>query len=472
MSLDTAVSAPREVAGRPRLLIVDDEATIAPVLQRFAHRFGFDVDYKPSGREALVSLGELRPDVAMIDLQMPELGGIDVLKAMRAADPHCQLILMTGNASVDTAVEAVKAGAVDYLSKPFDFNRLGHLLAGLRRSPADLQPASRSDPRTVDSVDFHGMVGQNAAMQELFASIRRVAPYIRTVLITGETGTGKELVAKALHREGRRRDKRFLAINCAAVVETLFESELFGHVRGAFTGATDTTVGLFEHADGGTLFLDEAGELPLSLQSKLLRAVEYGETQRVGSLETRRSDVCVIAATNHDLRGETAAGRFRSDLFYRLSVFEVHLPSLRDRPDDIPRLATTFIRECAARLERKVSGLTPDGERLLRQSPWPGNVRELRNVIERACLLTQGTTLTTSDLVASMPTSRVIPFRPAAAALGTTTESLSNRLSTAQEEQIRRVLRGTRGNKKLAAELLGISRRSLYRWMHRLDLDL
>ena len=247
------------------------------------------------------------------------------------------------------------------------------------------------------------MIGRGPAMQELFGMIRRLAPHVRTALITGETGTGKELVARALHTTGPRRDRRFVTVNCSAVVETLFESELFGHVRGAFTGATDHKPGLFELADGGTLFLDEIGELPLSVQAKLLRVLELGEVQRVGSLEPRRVNVHVIAATNRDLRAEVAAGRFRSDLYYRLNVVEIRLPPLRDRREDIPYLTAAFVRDTSERLQKPLLGLTPGAERLLALAPWDGNVRELRNVIERACILADGEFITERELAISMP---------------------------------------------------------------------
>ncbi len=454
--------------GFPRLLIVDDEDAVAPVIERVARQLGYEVDYRSSGRQALASLAELNPDVAMVDLQMPELGGIDVLKAVKAANPDCQVILMTGNASVETAVEAVKAGALDYLSKPFDFERLTRLLAGVRESREDRELLLRADAEVAERIDFHGMIGRSEPMQQLFGTIRRLAPHVHTVLITGETGTGKELVARALHREGQRRDKRFVTLNCSAVVETLFESELFGHVRGAFTGATETKAGLFEHASGGTLFMDEAGELPLAIQPKLLRAVEYGEVQRVGSLESRRSDVCVIAATNRDLKAEAAAGRFRADLFYRLSVIEIHLPPLRERRSDIPYLVAAFIKECGERINRGISGISPGAERLLQQAHWPGNVRELRNVIERACILSQGTILGERDFDSAMANAAPMA-EPAADALPP--RDNPDLMSTAQREQILRVIREAKGNKALAATMLGISRRSLYRWIDRFDLD-
>jgi two-component system response regulator HydG len=316
------------------------------------------------------------------------------------------------------------------------------------------------------------MIGRSVPMQELFDSIRRLSPHARTVLITGETGTGKELVARAFHKVGPRRDRRFATVNCSAVVDSLFESELFGHQRGAFTGATETKVGVFEHADGGTLFLDEVGELPLSVQPKLLRAVEYGEVQRVGSLEPKRVDVRVVAATNRDLRAEAAAGRFRSDLFYRLGIMEIHLAPLRERREDIPLLTAAFLRECGARMNRPVSGISTAAERALQQASWDGNVRELRNVIERACVLTDSNMLSEREVLAAMNASGA--NRPAAApAAESPLEQVEDPtlLSSAQRAQIDRVLRQVGGNKTEAARLLGISRRSLYRWIERLDLQ-
>jgi two-component system, NtrC family, response regulator HydG len=449
-----------------RLLVVDDDTGVLAVVERFASALGFDVVFRSSGREALACLSDVRPDVALVDLQMPGLGGIDVLRAVRAADPDCQVILMTGNATLDTAIEAVKAGALDYITKPFDFERLRGLLVTVRESIHRRERLLEVDADLARQFEFHGMIGLSPAMQELFDSVRRLAPHVRTVLVAGETGTGKELVAKALHKLGPRQDRRFITVNCSAVVETLFESELFGHVRGAFTGATETKVGMFEHADGCTLFLDEAGELPLSLQAKLLRAVEQGEVQRVGSLESRKVDVHVIAATNRDLRAESAAGRFRADLFYRLSIIEIHLAPLRDRREDIPYLTARFVRDCAERLKRPITGVTPAAERVLLQASWPGNIRELRNVIERACILSENKILSERDFKNALVSSRagaadgnaLMPGRPAD----------PNALSTGQRQHIERVMRQVGGNKSAAAKLLGLSRRSLYRWLDRL----
>lgn len=451
---------------RPRLLIVDDDETVPAIVERFARQLGFEVQSRSNGADGLVALTAWDPDVALVDLQMPGLGGLEVLRAARAADPECQVILMTGNATLDSAIEAVKAGALDYLTKPFDFERLKGLLAGVRDGLQHRERVMTGDVAAAGQLVFQGMIGRAPAMERLFDSIRRLAPHIRTVLVTGETGTGKELVAKALHALGRRRDKRFVTVNCSAVVETLFESELFGHVRGAFTGATETKGGLFEHAAGGTLFLDEAGELPLALQAKLLRAVEYGEIQRVGSLETRRVELAVIAATNRDLRVEAAAGRFRSDLFYRLSLLEVHIPPLRERREDIPYLTAAFVRECAQRLQRPINGLTVSAERLLQEAPWPGNIRELRNVIERACIMTDKGILSERELSPAIAASSSALAPPPAAAGD---EPLL--LSAAQRAQVKRALQQAGGNKTEAAKLLGVSRRTLYRWVERLGLD-
>jgi two-component system response regulator HydG len=454
-----------------RLLVVDDDASMLAIVERFARDLGFEVVFRTNGEDAVACLASVKPDAALVDLQMGGIGGIDVLRAIRAADPDCQVILMTGNATLDTAIEAVKAGALDYLTKPFDFERLRGLLLTVREGIRRRERLLEVDADVARQFEFHGMIGRSPAMQELFDSIRRLAPHARTVLVTGETGTGKELVAKAMHKLGPRHAGRFLTVNCSAVVENLFESELFGHTRGAFTGATEAKVGLFEHANGGTIFLDESGELPLSLQPKLLRAVEYGEVQRVGSLETRKADVHVIAATNRDLRAEAAAGRFRPDLFYRLSILEIHLVPLRERREDIPYLTAMFVSEFARRLKRQITGVTPAAERLLQHASWPGNIRELRNVIERACILTESRILSERELMKGMSTSQSAPG-PAAGTLQPSLEAADpNLFSTAQKEQIERVLEQVGGNKAAAAKLLGMSRRSLYRWLDRLNVQ-
>jgi DNA-binding NtrC family response regulator len=463
---------------RPTLLAIDDEPGMLALIERFAGGLDFDVISHHGGRSALEHIPQVHPDVILLDLQMPEICGLDVLRSIRAMDRECAVILMTAHASVESAIEAVKLGALDYLTKPLDLDRLRGLLTTVQKGIERRQALHEIDASVARQFEFQGMIGRSAAMQDLFDTIRRLAPHVRTVLISGETGTGKELVARAFHKIGPRRERRFSTVNCSAVVDTLFESELFGHQRGAFTGATETKIGVFEHADGGTLFLDEVGELPLTVQPKLLRAVEYGDLQRVGSLETRRVDVRVIAATNRDLRAESAAGRFRSDLYFRLSIMEIELAPLRDRREDIPLLTASFVRECGARLNRSFSGVTTAAERALQAAHWPGNIRELRNVIERACLLAEGRIITEREIQSAMAASS----RPAPGAAASAVDRVSDAsslplpedgqlLSTAQRAQIDRVLRLSGGNKTEAARLLGISRRSLYRWIDRLALD-
>jgi DNA-binding NtrC family response regulator len=460
-----------ETVKAPTLLVVDDDEGVLGLVERFATELGFAVIRESNGKAAIAALPVTKPDGAIIDVGLADVDGLSILREIKAADPQSQVILMTGAASVDSAIEAIKAGALDYITKPFDLDRLRELLITVRKSIERRETLLRIDADLARQFEFYGLIGRSPGMQELFDAVRRFAPYARTVLVTGETGTGKELVAKALHRLGPRREKKLVTVNCSAVVETLFESELFGHMRGAFTGATDTKVGLFEHANNGTIFLDEIGELPMPLQAKMLRAVELGEVQRVGSLEARRADVYAIAATNRDLRAESAVGRFRSDLYFRLSMIELHIPPLRDRRDDIPYLTAAFVREFATKLGRPIKGITPAAERLLHQAPWPGNVRELRNVIERACILSDSRIVTERELASAM--SIAITSLEATSAI----DGLDNHagadpalMSTAQREQITRVLRQVSGNKAAAAKQLGISRRSLYRWLDRLGI--
>ncbi|HXW08480.1 MAG TPA: sigma-54 dependent transcriptional regulator [Vicinamibacterales bacterium] len=459
---------------RPLLMVVDDEQGILDVVGRFASRAGFDVESCSGGREAIQRLRTRRADLVMVDLRMPDIGGLDVLRAIRDIDPHCQTVLMTGYASVDTAVEAVKLGAMDYLSKPLDFGRLEQMLTAVREEIDRRRSVLAMEGDLARRLEFCGMIGRGPVMQDLFGMIRRLAPHVRMALITGETGTGKELVARALHRTGPRRERRFVAANCSAVVDTLVESELFGHVRGAFVGASEHKPGLFELAEGGTLFLDEIGELPLSAQAKLLRVLELGEVHRIGSLDPRRVNVHVIAATNRDLRAQVAGGRFRSDLYYRLNVVEVRLPTLRDRREDIPYLTAAFVRETSERLQKPLIGVTPGAERLLAAAPWEGNVRELRNVIERACILADGEFVTERELALSMPA----PVTPGGSVqphlLGEAsrdgTGADADLLVNVERDHIQRALVRAGGNKKAAAKMLGLSRRALYRRLERLDL--
>ncbi len=439
---------------RPVLLVVDDEPGIVRIVERAARAGGFEVVTRAGGESLLAELQTLRADAALVDLRIPGTTGMEVLRAIRERDPACQVILMTGHGSIESAVEAVKLGALDYLTKPLDLERIADVLTTVRQTIERRRRLMAADTDLAHRFEFFGMVGRSPAMQDLFDLIRRLAPHVRVALVTGETGTGKELVAEALHKVGPRRNKRFVALNCSAIAETLFESELFGHVRGAFTGAGEAKPGLFESADGGTLFLDEIGEMPIAMQSKLLRVVESGEVRRIGAPDARLVDVQVIAATNRNLKVEASEGRFRQDLYYRLNVVELALVPLRDRREDIPYLTAAFVKALSKRFNKAILGLTPGAERLLMHAAWPGNVRELRNTIERACLLGEGPMLSERDIVIAEPAEAAEPARPGAAArLGVPLDA----------DQVRQALAQAGGNKAEAARALGLSRRAFYR---------
>jgi DNA-binding NtrC family response regulator len=448
-------------APRPRLLIVDDDRAILTLIGTVALREGFDVSTSVDGEEALRQLAAHPSDLVLLDLQMPGVTGLDVLRAIGEVRHGCRVVLMSGHATIDSAVEAVKLGAEDYFTKPFDFPRLRRLLGSVREDVERRRSLLNLEGQMAERLEFCGMIGRAPAMQDVFTLLRRLAPHARTALITGETGTGKELAVRALHQLGPRANKRFITVNCSAVVETLSESELFGHVRGAFTGAGETKTGLFDAADGGTLFLDEIGELPFSVQAKLLRVIENGEVQRVGSVDTRKVDVRLVAATNRDLRVEVEAGRFRSDLYYRLNIAQVSLPPLRDRREDIPYLTSAFVRSFSQRFGKVLTGVTTGAERMLVEAPWEGNVRQLRNVIERGCMLAEGEFVSERELAGAFQspaqaTVRTMPRRDATLPL-----------QTIEREHIVKTLEEVQGNKAVAARLLGISRRAFYRQLER-----
>ena len=438
---------------RPLLLLVDDDSQIRQLLSEIGSREGFEVLEAVDGAGALEMLHRRHMDLVLLDLHMPRVNGLDVLRAVRASGTSSQIALMSGAASVEDAVAAIKLGATEYFSKPLDLPRVRALMGAMRQQFQDRNSVLDSDAALAERLEVCGMIGRSPAMRELFSVINRLAPHARTVLVTGETGTGKELVARALHTLGPRQAKKLVTVNCSAVVETLFESELFGHVRGAFTGAIADKTGVFEAANGGTVFLDEAGELPAGAQAKLLRTLENGELQRVGSVDLKKVDVRVIAATNRRLDAEIAAGRFRSDLYYRLNVVEIAVPPLRERSEDIPYLTAAFVRRFAKEFSKSITGLTEAAEERLVQWLWPGNVRELRNVIERACLLCEGHLLTEGDLA------RSLSERPAV--IASADDEPSGPPPT--RENVLAALDGTGGNKSLAARRLGISRRALYR---------
>lgn len=465
---------PRSATGagplKPLLLIADDEPSVLQVLQRLAGKLGYEVVACQNGTEAISAMRSRPADLALVDLRMPDISGLEVLRQFRLDAPRCDVILMTAYAAVDSAVEAMKLGAREYMTKPFDFDRLRLLLAEFRD-----EIMRRVDPPTEPGPvpDFFGMLGSSPVIHEVFGLIRKLAPHAKTVLISGETGTGKELAARAFHQSGSRRNKPFVTINCSAVVDTLFESELFGMEKGATGGSREAKPGLFEAAQGGTVFLDEVGELPPAVQAKLLRTLENGEVQRVGALQPRIVDVGVVAATNRDLRADVAAGRFRADLYYRLNVVGIVLPPLRERREDIPILAHAFMRDCAGRLQKVLTGLSEEAEAAIVQARWDGNVRELRNRIERACMLAEGPLLTEKDVNDALSHHDAVPSPSRSGGLHVVRSGGPRTLlHDVEREHILSVLRDVRGNRAAAAKVLGISRRALYRRLERHQIAL
>ena len=447
--------------------MIDDEQGILDVVSRFARRAGYEVVTCSGGREAIGLLQTRRADLVLVDLRMPDVGGLDVLRAIRDTDPRCQAILMTGYASVDTAVDAIKLGAMDYLSKPIDFARLEHLLISVKE-----EIERRTSLLTIESdlarrLEFCGMVGRGPAMQELFGMIRRLAPHVRTALITGETGTGKELAARALHTTGPRRERPLRRWSIARrPTRRCSSASCSGTSAGHSLARPNTSQGSSSSPKAARCSSTRSASCRCVVQAKLLRVLELGEVHRVGALEGKRVNVHVMAATNRDLRAEVAAGRFRSDLYYRLNVVEIRLPPLRDRREDVPYLTAAFVRGTAERLQKRLAGLTPGAERLLGAALWEGNVRELRNVIERACILADGEFITERELAVSMPVLQMP--RTLTAASSRTGES--DLLVNVEREHIQRALERANGNKKAAARMLGLSRRALYRRLERLDL--
>jgi two-component system response regulator HydG len=382
-----------------RVLVVDDEPMVRRGLARMLLAKGMEVLTADDGRAALDLLGKERIHVALVDLMMPNIGGLEVLQHAKAKGLEVEIIMMTAFGDVETAVQAVRAGAYHFLTKPFRSNDevvLTVQKAAERRRLIDR--AHLLEQKLEQQEKFGELIGNSPSMREVYRLAVGVAPTSSTVLILGESGTGKELTARAIHQHSPRAGRPFVAVNCSAIPVELVESELFGHVRGAFTGATATREGLFEAANQGTIFLDEVGDLPLQAQVKLLRVLQEGEIKRVGANENRLVDVRVVAATNVDLRARITEGKFREDLFYRLNVVAIKLPPLRQRPDDIPLLAFHFLQKYAAKTGRDIRKVSPEAMRLLQNEPWPGNVRELENAIEHAVVFCRKDTILPGDL--------------------------------------------------------------------------
>jgi len=451
------------VATRGSILVVDDEAASRESLKDVLTDEGYDVTAAADGREAVEILQSAEFDVVITDLRMPGLDGVGVLREVRRLCPQTLVILMTAHASVETAVEALRQGAHDYMIKPLVFDEVLTKVARLleRRELAWQIQYLR---REVESrFDIDNMIGESAAMRQIMAMIHKVAPTNSTVLITGESGVGKEVVARAIHRESERRDNIFLPVNCGAIPEALLESQLFGHLKGSFTGAVNAQEGLFQRARGGTIFLDEVGELPIALQVKLLRAIEEKEIMPVGGSTPSRVDLRIIAATNRDLAKCCHEGTFREDLYYRLNVFGIEIPPLRDRREDIPALIEFLVRRHNADMNRRFRGVDNAAMKALLRMPWKGNIRELDNVIEHAMIVGDGEWITISDL----------PNRVSAGSAtdgGAVGDELKSAIQFYERGHISNVLQRSDGDKKKAAELLGISLSSLYRKIEELDL--
>ena len=466
MSRDLRAGGADEGSGvmRPVILIVDDDPGIRESFRLILEEH-YELIEADDGRRAIEIVRTCEVDLVLLDIRLPEMDGIEVLERLKALDDQVEVILVTAVKTVRTAVAAMKLGAFDYITKPFEEDDLLSVIGralekrSLEREVVFLRSELARRP------EFGEIVGSHAEMQKLFRLVAQVARTATTVLITGESGTGKELVARAIHRQGPRRDKPFVAVNPAALSETLLESELFGHEKGSFTGAFQRKLGKLEMAQGGTLFLDEIGSLKGELQSKLLRVLQEREIERVGGTRTIRIDVRIIAATNVDLKGAVAAQTFREDLYYRLNVMPIAVPPLRDRRDDIPLLVEHFIRRYNAEMNKHIEGLSPEAMTVLRDYPWPGNVRELQNIIERLVGLVETPLMGVNDLPLDvlLPDSTV-RLRQA--------ETLPLRQATEEFERqiVLRVLERVRWNRSEAARILGIHRNSLKTMLTRWDL--
>lgn len=442
-----------------RILVVDDEINMQVVLRAMLKKEGYEVFTAPDGREALKVLADDDIDVVVTDLKMPNLDGMGLLERVAADYPAVPVIMITAHGTVATAVDALKKGAFDYVTKPFEQDELKNVVLKA------IKTRRLSDEEFVagaDEIDRYGIVGGSEPMQEIFETIKRVAPTTTTILISGETGTGKELIANAIHVNSPRKDNPFIKINCAAIVETLMESELFGYEKGAFTGAVVTKPGRFELAHKGTLFLDEVGELSKEMQVKLLRVIQEQTFERVGGLRTIKVDVRLITATNRNLFQDVKEGRFREDLFYRLNVLPIHLPALRERRDDIPTLIAYFVDRFRKKLGRDIQGLEDDVLDLFINYDWPGNIREMENLLERLVLMARGQTIAMADVPEEIrqavyeqsllpPEKKPSQFK----------EFIRSHTEEAERQLLARCLEECDGNVTRAAQRLGLSRKGL-----------
>ncbi|NIO04543.1 MAG: response regulator [Proteobacteria bacterium] len=437
------------------ILLVDDDGDVREVVRDTLSFSGFTVDTAQDGVEAMEKARQTRFDLILSDLMMPRMDGVELLKQVKHLQHDTNVIIMTGYGSIETAVEAMKHGAEDFITKPANSGELLMRISRAMKVKALREENVLLRQEVKRKSSFCNIIGKSEKMQAIFKLIEKVSPSKSTVTIYGSSGTGKELVAKAIHFNSPRRNKPFLAFNCSAIPDTLIESELFGHVKGSFTGAYHNKIGLFEEANGGTFFVDEIGSTSMALQAKLLRVLQEKEIRRVGSNDTIKIDIRLITATNEDLEQRVKTGEFREDLFYRLHVIPIFLPDLKDRGEDVHLLAEHFLKSFAGEEGRNIKGFSREAMRLLTEYDWPGNVRELENAIERAVVISQGDLITKEDLPSKLFNGRQHLVKRAFDDL-ITLEELKNQYT-------QMVLEKTEGNKKMAAEILGINPRTLYR---------
>ncbi|HEV3167785.1 MAG TPA: sigma-54 dependent transcriptional regulator [Isosphaeraceae bacterium] len=442
-----------------RVLVVDDDEPHAEAVAESLERVGYDCTIATSGRQGMRLIEEQNFDIVLTDLIMDGVGGLEILSKAKQELPDAEVVILTGHGTIKTAVTAMQAGATTYLTKPLDISELRTVVDKASQSQRLARSNIELQRQLNEKFGFEGVIGNSPLMHSVVAKLRQVAPTSATVLIQGESGTGKELVAKALHINSPRRNKPFVPLVCAALSENILESELFGHVKGAFTGADRERKGRFEHANGGTLFLDEVGDIPLSTQVKLLRALESGEIVRVGTNETTKVNVRLISATNRDLSDTIAAGTFREDLYHRLKVVSIRLPPLRSRREDIPLLMDHFLKEFTALHSKPIKTISPAVRKAFMAYGWPGNVRELKNTIESMVVMDSDGVLDvddlTEDLQAASPQS--------GEAVSTAAQLVGRPIDEIEKFYILETLRVTNGNREEAARLLGIGSRTLYR---------
>ena len=438
---------------KPKLLLVDDDKNALDGLVKILTHDGYPVSGVLSGYEALSLLSKKNFDIIVTDMKLPGIGGLSLIHEIRKKEESVAIVVITAYSSVKTAVEAIKCGADDYLTKPINIEELKLVLEKIWERQQLIAQNRMLKEKLKDKYKSSGLVGSTPQMKQIFHMIADVAPSTASILILGETGTGKELVANALHCQSDRACMPFVALHCAALSEGVLESELFGHEKGAFTGAVQARKGRFEMADGGTLFLDEVGEMSLKVQVKLLRVLEKGEFERVGGEKTLKVDVRLITATNRNLEKEVSEGRFREDLFYRLNVITIHLPPLRERKDDIPILSNFFVIKYTKKYKKEIKGFAPEAMEALCAYHWPGNVRELENVVERAIVLCKKNTISVEHLPGN-----VVPDKDDMSVIKI---PVGISLKEAEKEIIQKTLQMTRGSKKEAANILGISSRKI-----------